>query len=54
MHLAGADVELDVVERLHAGERLADVLEAEDGLHGVRLTRSAGVRASTGWSQLLV
>ena len=37
VHLAGADVEVDVVERLGAGERLREVRDLEDQPAGVRL-----------------
>ena len=38
VHLAGADVEVDVVERLRARERLREVPDLEDEPVGVRLS----------------
>ena len=45
VHLAGADVEVDVVERLGAGERLRQVPDLEDQPVGVRLLRLGAGRA---------
>ena len=45
VHLAGADVEVDVVERLRARERLRQVPDLEDQPVGVRLSRLGAGRA---------